>query len=36
VGECFHHDFQVGLWASNKYMGVNLGCTTWVQQHVRL
>ncbi len=33
MGDCFHHDFQIGGWAnSHKYMGVNLGFTTWAQQ----
>lgn len=33
VGDHFHHDFKSSLWAHpHKYRGVNLGCTTWVQQ----
>jgi hypothetical protein len=32
VGDRFHHNFQVGLQTYlNRYMGANLGCTTWVQ-----
>jgi hypothetical protein len=37
MGHHFHHNFQACLWADlHMYMGMNLGCTTWVQQHVRL
>jgi hypothetical protein len=33
VGDKFHQNFQVGLQVNpHRYMGVNLGCTTWVQQ----
>jgi len=31
VGDHFHHDFKIGLWAHpHKYRGVNLGYTTWI------
>jgi hypothetical protein len=37
VGDCFHHDFQVGFWTDMcKYIGGDLGCTTWVQQQARM
>jgi hypothetical protein len=32
LGHHFHHNFQTSLRAnSHMYMGVNLGCITWVQ-----
>jgi len=32
MGDCFHHDFQVGLQVDLcKNMGLNLGYTTWAQ-----
>jgi hypothetical protein len=32
VGDRFHHNFQVSLQTDlHRYMGANLGCTTWVQ-----
>jgi hypothetical protein len=37
VGDCFHQEFQASMRANPcKYRGVNLGCTTWIQQHARL
>ncbi len=37
VGDHFLHDFQLGLQTDPcKYMEVNLGYTTWVQQQARL
>jgi len=33
VDDKFHQNFQVGLQVNpHRYMGGNLGCTTWVQQ----
>jgi hypothetical protein len=32
IGDSFHHKFQAGLQTDlHRYMGANLGCTTWVQ-----
>ncbi len=37
VGDHFHQEFQASLRANpHKYRGVNLGYTTWIQQHARL
>jgi hypothetical protein len=37
VGDHFHRDFQIGFQAKPcKYIGVNMGYTTWVQQYTRL
>jgi hypothetical protein len=37
MADRFHHDFQIVFWANlRKYMGVNLDCTKWSQQHARL
>ncbi len=36
VGDKFHKNFQTCLQIDPcKYMGANLGCTTWVQQQVK-
>jgi hypothetical protein len=33
----FDHDFWMGLQANpHKYMGMNLGYTTWAQQYAKL
>ncbi len=37
IGDHIHHDFQAGLQTyMHKYVGVNLGYTTWAQQQARL
>jgi hypothetical protein len=37
VGDYFHQEFQESLCVDpHKYKGVNMGCTTWTQQHARL
>ncbi len=37
VDDCFHQEFQASLCVDpHKYKGVNMGYTTWIQQHARL
>jgi hypothetical protein len=37
IGDCIRHDFQTNLQTDMwKYMGVNMGYTTWAQHQARL
>lgn len=37
MGDYFHHDFQTCLQiVPHKYMGMNLGCTTWAHQQSKM